>query len=133
MGTMHNQRNYLGISFELWTRQRTWFWSLVDPGREGAMIGAAATEAEAVYEACLTIEEKSARCAASEAVSRLACDSQSASRFRQSRSYLLAMIGWENSLTNLERYLAKVCAVPADSIQRKAKLLAVQDAAISRA
>jgi hypothetical protein len=106
---MRNQINYLGISFELWSRQRTWFWSLVDPCRDGATIGAATTKAEAVHEARLTIEEKSARCAPSAAASRLARDSQSMSRFRQSRSYLLAMTGWENSLANLERYLADVC------------------------
>jgi hypothetical protein len=107
---MRNQRNYLGISFELWTRQRTWFWSLIDPCRDEAMIGAATTEDDAVREACATIEERSVRCAESAAASRMDRDIQSASRFRQSRSYFLAMIGWENSLTNLERYLTKVCA-----------------------
>lgn len=107
---MRNQRSYLGINFELWSRQRTWFWSLADPCRDGAMIGAAATEDEAVREACATIEQRSARCAESAAASRLDHDSESVSRFRQSKLYFLALIGWENSLTNLERYLTNVCA-----------------------
>jgi hypothetical protein len=52
--------SHLDISFELWSNQRVWFWSVVNPCCNGGAIGAAATEAEAVGEACAAIEEISA-------------------------------------------------------------------------
>src|SRR5215472_18347910 len=53
-------RSYLGIDFKLWSNQRVWFWSVANPYSNGGAIGAAATEAEAVREACTAIEEISA-------------------------------------------------------------------------
>jgi hypothetical protein len=53
-------RSHLGIGFELWSSQRVWFWSVVNPRHNGGAIGAATTEAEAVGEACAAIEEMSA-------------------------------------------------------------------------
>jgi hypothetical protein len=44
------------MSFNLWTVQGTWFWSLVYPDRHGGVIGAAASKAEAVEEAQAVIE-----------------------------------------------------------------------------
>jgi hypothetical protein len=44
------------MSFNLWTAQGTWFWSLVYPNRHGGAIGAAASEAEAMGEAQAAIE-----------------------------------------------------------------------------
>jgi hypothetical protein len=55
---MHS-RSHLGIGFELWSNQRVWFWSVVNPPGNGGAIGAATTEAEAVREACTVIEELS--------------------------------------------------------------------------
>jgi hypothetical protein len=49
------------ITFEVWTRQGTWFWYVVNPQRTGGTIGAAATETEAIREAHSSIEEMSAR------------------------------------------------------------------------
>lgn len=85
---MRSHKNYLGIGFEVWTAQQTWFWFVVNRNRNGMigaaanMIGAAATESEAVREARLSIEEIS-------------------------DSIILA--GWEASFKNLERYLSCVC------------------------
>jgi hypothetical protein len=51
----------LPITLEVWTRQGAWFWYVVNPQRNGATIGAAATETEAIREALSSIEEMSAR------------------------------------------------------------------------
>ena len=53
--------NHLGTSFEIWSGRQTWFWFVVNCGCNGAAIGAAANEAEAIREACLSIEEMAAR------------------------------------------------------------------------
>ena len=53
-------RSHLGIGFELWSNQRVWFWSVINPRCNGGTIGAATTESEAVREACAAIEELSA-------------------------------------------------------------------------
>lgn len=78
---MRSSKNHLGIGFEVWTSQQTWFWFVVNLNRNG-VIGAAATESEAMREARQSIEEIS--------------DS-------------IALAGWEGSLKNLERYLSCVC------------------------
>jgi hypothetical protein len=85
---MRTVRHHLGIAFELWTHQRTWFWLLAHPARSGRVtIGAAAGESAAIRDACSLIEEMMA--------SRRLAD-------------LLAsgMKPWEASLSDLERYLA---------------------------
>src|SRR5437763_12720194 len=54
-------RNHLGTSFKVWNRRPSWFWLVLDHhGHEGA-IGTAATEADAVREACCSIEEMAAQ------------------------------------------------------------------------
>ena len=53
--------NYLGTSFTVWNRRRTWFWLVLDQYRTGGTIGTAATEAEAIRDACSSIEEMSAQ------------------------------------------------------------------------
>ena len=55
---MHSH-NHLGIGFELWSSRRVWFWHVVNLPCNGGAIGTAATEAEAVREACAAIEELS--------------------------------------------------------------------------
>ena len=60
--------NHLGTSFTVWNSRRTWFWLVLDQHRTGGTIGTAATEAEAICDACTSIEEMSAQlpsCAAS--------------------------------------------------------------------
>jgi len=51
-----NRRRHLGVDFEVWSQGRSWFWFLVDPRGNAGMIGAAAKEAQAVREACASIE-----------------------------------------------------------------------------
>jgi hypothetical protein len=53
-------RSHLGTSFNVWNRRRTWFWSVLDQHGNGGVIGTAATEAEAISDACSSIEERSA-------------------------------------------------------------------------
>lgn len=78
---MRSSKHHLGIGFEVWSAQQTWFWFVANLERNG-MIGAAATESEAEHEARRSIEEVS--------------DS-------------IALAGWEMSFKNLERYLSTVC------------------------
>jgi len=78
---MRISKHHLGIGFEVWNAQQSWFW-LVDNTNRNGMIGAAASESEAVREARSSIEEISN--------STLRPD-------------------WECSLGKLARYLASVC------------------------
>jgi hypothetical protein len=68
---MRIRRDHQGTSFEVWAGHRTWFWCLPSTYRNGGAIGAAATEAEAVHEACDAIEEISAARSASSSCGRL--------------------------------------------------------------
>ena len=74
--------NYLGESFQLWNRQHAWFWLVAGPGREGAAIGVAASEPDAVRDACSSIDEMSAR-----------------------KTLAPSLSIWQVALLNLERYL----------------------------
>jgi hypothetical protein len=53
--------NYLGTSFGIWKGRQAWFWFVVDAPSNGAAIGAAANETEAICEAHSSIEEIAAR------------------------------------------------------------------------
>ena len=53
---MRISKNHLGIGFEVWNYQSSWFW-LVDNTNRNGMIGAAATESDAIAEAHSSIEE----------------------------------------------------------------------------
>jgi len=78
---MRISKHHLGIGFEVWNARQSWFWMVGNSDRNG-VIGAAATESEAVREARESIEELA--------------DS-------------MALGDWERSLGNLERYLASFC------------------------
>jgi hypothetical protein len=78
---MRISKHHLGIGFEVWNAQQSWFW-LVDNTSRNGMIGAAASESEAVREARSSIEEI---------------------------SNSKVQPGWECSLGGLARYLAAVC------------------------
>jgi hypothetical protein len=58
-----NMHNHLGNSFTVWNRRQTWFWLVLNQHGNGGTIGTAATEAEAVRDACSSIEEMSAHLA----------------------------------------------------------------------
>lgn len=81
---MRISKNHLGIGFEVWNAQQSWFW-LVDNTNRNGMIGAAASESDAIAEARSSIEEIS--------------DSN-------------VRPGWECSLGKLARYLASVNDAP---------------------
>ena len=83
---MNSTRHYLGIDFEVWDGQQTWFWFVIDPHRDGGAIGAASSETEAVRDACLSID----------AMLPERCES-------------FCAVDWEISLAKLERYLAQYC------------------------
>lgn len=86
---MSSSRHYLGIDFEVWDGQQTWFWFVIHPHRDGGAIGAAVSEIEAVRDACLSIEAM-----------MVACEMIAA------RCGPMTADGWEVSLAKLERYLA---------------------------
>jgi len=95
-----SSRSYMGSGFEVWNSQRTWFWFVVDPLHNGGAIGAAANEADAIREACSSIEAMSAQRRAGLAA------------FQQSNQIALDAPGWEGVLVSLERYLTSVCRSP---------------------
>jgi hypothetical protein len=78
--------DYLGATFEVWRNRDSWLWRVFDARRNGGTIGAAATEADAVLDACLAIEE--AGCAPACVNSIYAC-----------------VLEWERSLASLAQYL----------------------------
>ena len=82
---MRISKNHLGIGFEVWNAQQSWFW-LVDNTNRNGMIGAAASESDAIAEARSSIEEISSS---------------------------TGRPGWECSLGKLARYLASVCGTTA--------------------
>jgi hypothetical protein len=82
---MRVSKNYLGVGFEVWNNQQSWFW-LVDNTNRNGTIGAAASESDAIAEAHSSIEEI---------------------------SNSSAETGWECSLGKLARYLASVCGTNA--------------------
>jgi hypothetical protein len=51
---------HLGLRFDVWNGQGTWFWLVVPRGGAG-IVGAAANEADAVRDARTSIEELSGR------------------------------------------------------------------------
>jgi hypothetical protein len=55
--TMRTEAVYSGVSFAVWKVQGAWFWSLVRPYGQSGTIGAAGTEAEAIREAQVAIEQ----------------------------------------------------------------------------
>jgi hypothetical protein len=54
-------RNHLGTRFNVWKRRQSWFWLVLSEHGNSGAIGTAATEAEAVGEACSSIEEMAAQ------------------------------------------------------------------------
>lgn len=77
---MRTSKHHLGIGFVVWNNQQSWFWYVDNTNRNG-MIGAAASESDAIAEAHSSIEEI---------------------------SNSSARPGWECSLGKLARYLASV-------------------------
>jgi hypothetical protein len=53
-----SRKRHLGVDFAVWGKAGSWFWCLVNPDGGGGIIGASANEAQALRDACLSIEEK---------------------------------------------------------------------------
>ena len=81
---MNNARHYRGVDIDVWEAQERWMWCVIHPHREGGAIGAAASEREAVCDACQSIDDMLAP----------RCD-------------IALAVDWEITLSNLERYLAE--------------------------
>jgi hypothetical protein len=75
---MRISKHHLGVGFQVWHSQQSWFWLVANTNRNG-VIGAAATELDAMRDARSSIEE--------------IANSD-------------ARPAWERSLVNLARYLA---------------------------
>jgi hypothetical protein len=98
---MRSRRHHLGIGFEVWGArddQPSWFWLVVDSRRSGGTIGSAATEADAISDACASIEEISSQ--------RWADLAASPATPQVHRGDSIARAAWKGSLASLERYLA---------------------------
>jgi hypothetical protein len=52
------RKRHLGVDFAVWKKEGAWFWLVINPSGEGGIIGASANEAQAMRDACLSIEEK---------------------------------------------------------------------------
>jgi hypothetical protein len=53
-----DRKSHLGVDFAVWRSGKSWFWLLINASGEGVAIGASASEAQAVRDAHLSIEEK---------------------------------------------------------------------------
>ena len=106
---MNSGKDQKGAGFEVWTSQESWFWMVSSPHANGGMIGAAATEAEAIREARSSMKRISS--------SRRAVAISPRTRrmvkvaLREPQASISAL--WETSLNNLDRYLACACAATA--------------------
>ena len=103
--------SHLGTGFMVWNREQTWFWSVVNQDRNGGSVGAAATEAEAVREACGTIEEMTRQPDALPLSLRQ--NHASASRATLDRTNLFALAGlvWMYWLAKLAGYVTDTMPV----------------------
>jgi hypothetical protein len=89
--------SYRNREFKVWYRQHTWFWFAVDPGATRGVIGAAATESEAVSEARASIKGRTAH--SEEARNRVPLCSI---------SLFLCAHGWKHSLAKLDSYITQL-------------------------
>jgi hypothetical protein len=96
----HAMRHHLGIGFEVWKAQESWYWLVARPGLNGGAIGAAATEALAMRDAHWSIEEMAA------SRGELTTSRDEPSIFKRSAAITDKAKCWEATLANLERYLS---------------------------
>jgi hypothetical protein len=87
-----SSHSYQDATFEVWPNQQTWLWFVVSRFG-GGTIGAAATEAQAIADACSSIEE---------------AQTSSALRTEHCSAAALGAIRWNESLASLDCYLARV-------------------------
>ncbi|MBV8450876.1 MAG: hypothetical protein JOZ29_01200 [Deltaproteobacteria bacterium] len=97
---------HLGTSFTVWSRRRTWFWSVFDQHRTGGTIGTAATEAEAIRDACSSIEEMSVQLPSCSASPGRADGKALMPALNRAYPYSAAMAGWMDWWMNTARRVA---------------------------
>src|SRR5437879_1596925 len=104
--------NHQGTRFQIWKGQHTWFWFVADTCCDGAAIGAAANELDAVCEARRSIEEMASRRSGNGEARRISkpglpapgkCDRANPGDFAPGE------FAWNALLANLERYLTRLC------------------------
>lgn len=85
-------RNHLGTGFMVWKRGQSWFWLLPNQNGNGGTIGTAASEDEAVSEACSSIEQMAVQHRLSETTPAL----RNAAALAQARiwSYPCSPLAW---------------------------------------
>jgi hypothetical protein len=102
---MRSNRDHLGIGFDVWSGQANWFWFVVNPRRDGrAAIGSAATEADAMREACVAIEEMTVRVSEDAPSPHLAADLLFESVVAREGCHDC----WTTSLDRLAEYVATI-------------------------
>jgi len=99
---MRSANYHLGVGYEVWKSQDSWFWLVVSPYRNAGTIGAAPSRIQAASDACLAIEEMAAWLNPSVAASACLGISQSEPTDVMAR----ARIQWEARLSQLHRYLS---------------------------
>ena len=100
-------RNHLGTSFEIWRGRRATFWFIADASCDRAVIGAAANEAEAIYEVHSSIEEMVAR--RSDTAQSQGNNKPGANRDQKCGPAGSGAISWHGLFANLDRFLARPC------------------------
>ncbi len=101
-------RSHMGRSFDVWNGNESWFWMVLDPSRNGGVIGAAATEEDAVRDACASIEEMAAR-----AIRERHFTGEAKNRLVHLSGARTPRIIWRAALARLDRYLISIQAASA--------------------
>jgi hypothetical protein len=103
----HDMRHHLGIDFEVWKAQDSWYWLVARAGLNRGAIGAAATEASAMRDALWSIEEMTAlrNEMTARSAETLAAGAGDKSIFRRPAAFTENAKCWEATLRNLQRYL----------------------------
>jgi hypothetical protein len=100
--------NHLGTSFGIWNGGHAWFWFVADAHRNGAVIGAAANEAEAIGEARSSIEEMAEQRSANAVSPGISKTTLRATRECSPASS--TDLGGNDSPGNPECYLTRLCS-----------------------
>lgn len=99
--------NHLGISFEIWSGRHAWFWFVADASCNGAAIGAAANEVEAICEAHSSIEEMIER--RSSTAEQQRSIKPGVDRDQECGPAGAGAMGWHGLFANPDRFLTQPC------------------------
>jgi hypothetical protein len=93
---------HLGIGYEVWNGQNSWFWLVISPYQNAGAIGAASSQNQAAGDACMAIEEMTAW----PYPKPPATTSLGGMQFQSSNAMIQARIQWEATLSRLQHYLS---------------------------